>query len=552
MKILYIFLLSNLTVWSQSDVPLTLRDQFNGSYGYIIIGNTLNEFDNRFDNPPPPCQVLTQSSAILNLMPNQNVVKAFLYWSGVENGNSNPVVTLNGNNYTASNTCVSFPENNLMVKYFGSLVDVTSQVIATGNGIYNLSNFDLNPYLGNYCGGGVQYAGWHILVIYNDATLPNNQLNIYDGLNVVSTYFNNGITPLTISNLNVVDSQNAAITFVAYNGSSNLFANESITFNGSTLSNALNPLNNPFNGTNSFTGSTTNWNQDIDTFDITNFVNIGDTQATINFNSSFYRFIQTLVTSIRSELPDVTVQINQITGQQTCNNRDLVVNYTVANTNSNADLPSNVPVSFYANNILLQTVNTTASVAIGGSLSLQATITIPASIPNTFDLKVVVDNSSTGTSTVAESNENNNESVQSITLSGVTITPTFNTIPAFCSGATAPVLPTTSLNNISGTWSPATVNNTTGAMYTFTPTTGQCAANTTLTTIVTANITPTFNTIPAFCSGATAPVLPTTSLNNISGTWSPATVNNLIAGTYTFTPTTGQCATSITLTTIVT
>ncbi|MBC7641236.1 MAG: T9SS type B sorting domain-containing protein, partial [Flavobacterium sp.] len=138
------------------------------------------------------------------------------------------------------------------------------------------------------------------------------------------------------------------------------------------------------------------------------------------------------------------------------------------------------------------------------------------------------------------------------TIFTANVTPTFNTIPVFCSGATAPVLPTTSLNNISGTWSPATVNNSAGATYTFTPTTGQCATTATLTTIVTANITPTFNTIPAFCSGATAPVLPTTSLINISGTWSPATVNNLIAGTYTFTPTTGQCATSITLTTIVT
>jgi gliding motility-associated-like protein len=36
--------------------------------------------------------------------------------------------------------------------------------------------------------------------------------------------------------------------------------------------------------------------------------------------------------------------------------------------------------------------------------------------------------------------------------------------------------------------------------------------------------------------------LPTTSVNGITGTWSPATVSNQISGTYTFTPTAGQCA----------
>ena len=58
------------------------------------------------------------------------------------------------------------------------------------------------------------------------------------------------------------------------------------------------------------------------------------------------------------------------------------------------------------------------------------------------------------------------------------------------------------------------------------------------------NPTPTFNTIPAFCAGTTAPVLPTTSLNGIVGTWLPANVSNTTSGTYTFTPNVGQCVTS--------
>ena len=62
------------------------------------------------------------------------------------------------------------------------------------------------------------------------------------------------------------------------------------------------------------------------------------------------------------------------------------------------------------------------------------------------------------------------------------------------------------------------------------------------------NVTPTFAAVGPYCSGATIPPLPTTSTNTpaITGTWSPA-ISNTATGTYTFTPTAGQCATTQTL-----
>ncbi|MEN9994278.1 MAG: hypothetical protein RL762_935, partial [Bacteroidota bacterium] len=53
-------------------------------------------------------------------------------------------------------------------------------------------------------------------------------------------------------------------------------------------------------------------------------------------------------------------------------------------------------------------------------------------------------------------------------------------------------------------------------------------------------ITPNFNQVAPICSNGTFS-LPTTSTNGISGTWSPA-INNLATTTYTFTPSSGQCA----------
>lgn len=64
---------------------------------------------------------------------------------------------------------------------------------------------------------------------------------------------------------------------------------------------------------------------------------------------------------------------------------------------------------------------------------------------------------------------------------------------------------------------------------------------------VTANATPSFTQVAAFCSGAAISPLPTISNNGITGTWAPALNNNQTTA-YTFTPTAGQCATTATMT----
>jgi hypothetical protein len=129
--------------------------------------------------------------------------------------------------------------------------------------------------------------------------------------------------------------------------------------------------------------------------------------------------------------------------------------------------------------------------------------------------------------------------------------PVFSAIGPSCLNSAAPLLPTTSINGISGTWSPATINTlTTGtAIYTFTPTDGQCATSVPLDIEITAPTLPLFKAIGPLCQNSAVPVLPATSINGITGTWTPATISTLTAGTatYTFTPTDGQCATPVPL-----
>lgn len=59
-------------------------------------------------------------------------------------------------------------------------------------------------------------------------------------------------------------------------------------------------------------------------------------------------------------------------------------------------------------------------------------------------------------------------------------------------------------------------------------------------------ISPTFNPIAPICSGGNIN-LPSTSTNGITGSWSPS-IDNTQSTTYTFTPSTGQCANSTSLT----
>jgi len=126
---------------------------------------------------------------------------------------------------------------------------------------------------------------------------------------------------------------------------------------------------------------------------------------------------------------------------------------------------------------------------------------------------------------------------------------TFTQVPPICEGETLSALPTTSLEGITGTWSPA-LDNTATTTYTFTPDAGQCSSNVTMEIVVNLTQIATFTQVTPICEGETLSALPTTSLEGIIGTWSPA-LDNTTTTTYTFTPDTGQCSSAVTMEIIV-
>jgi gliding motility-associated-like protein len=135
--------------------------------------------------------------------------------------------------------------------------------------------------------------------------------------------------------------------------------------------------------------------------------------------------------------------------------------------------------------------------------------------------------------------------ILNLTITQTTL-PLFTQVAPICIGATLSTLPTTSTNGINGSWSPA-LNNTAITTYTFTPNVGACAIPTTMTIVVNQpNTQPLFTQLQPICAGGNI-VLPSSSNNGITGSWSPS-INNQATTTYTFTPNAGQCALSATMT----
>ncbi|MFC6095146.1 gliding motility-associated C-terminal domain-containing protein [Flavobacterium qiangtangense] len=104
-------------------------------------------------------------------------------------------------------------------------------------------------------------------------------------------------------------------------------------------------------------------------------------------------------------------------------------------------------------------------------------------------------------------------------------------------------------NSLSTTFTPSSASAGTTITITLTAT-NSCGSqiSDTVNITVTNAITPNFNITPLnICTGSSVPTLSTTSPNGITGTWSPSAISNTASGTYTFTPNSGQCATSVSL-----
>jgi hypothetical protein len=251
--------------------PIELFQQFNGQYDFTALGNTLNLGENGGGGG---CDILTESSADLTLLPGQSIKSALLYWAGSGTGDFDVTVSKGAATVSIPSTR-NFALNFQGRLFFGAFADITTFVTFNGTGTYTISDLDLQDAIdqGEYCQTGTNFGGWSIIVVYEDLTLPLNQISVFDGFDFVAN--SNPQINFTLDNLDIASSDFAKIGFLAWEGDAGIANNETLRINGTIMNNALNPGNNAFNGTNSYTNSSDLYNMDLERRDYENYHRCG-------------------------------------------------------------------------------------------------------------------------------------------------------------------------------------------------------------------------------------------------------------------------------------
>ncbi len=248
--------------------PFTPRFTTNATGDIAMVGNTLmtapssdpaavnaqngvgskvnnNDFNMVFVDADSDPTTFDSSTATLSLPAGSTVLFAGLYWGGrnpntsLENQvkfsspTSGGYVSITGNVIGTSNTTQGFD--------YESFANVTSRVVAAGNGTYATANVQATP-------GNNVYAGWAMVVAYQAPGLPARNLTVFDGyasINVgdsaVSGSIGGFVTP-------PVGAVNAKVGVVAFEGDRG-FSGDSMSLDGTALGDTLNPSSNFFNST---------------------------------------------------------------------------------------------------------------------------------------------------------------------------------------------------------------------------------------------------------------------------------------------------------------
>ncbi|MFO0755553.1 MAG: hypothetical protein U0359_03630 [Byssovorax sp.] len=243
---------------------------------------------------------------------------------------------------------------------YDSIADVTAIVQANGSGPYRLSNMQ-SATISNLF-NAFSFAGWYMVVIYQVPNAPVRNIAVYDNFDFVGD-INKASIFFDLKGYFVPQAgKDGKLGLVAFGGD-DIGKDDGIKFAGNTLSNALNPADNFFNGTRSYLGApvsnagdlprltggiNSNPGLDIDVVDVTPFLSPGDSSTQVNAftgNNDGY-FMAGVVTSIVTSTPDF---VSSIKTAADVNGGLLVpgdvVEYTIIASNTGNDDSANTVVS---------------------------------------------------------------------------------------------------------------------------------------------------------------------------------------------------------------
>lgn len=301
---------------------------------------------------------MARTTAVLQLPANASVIYARLYWAAMNlttAGAGKTVVLERPGGF--SKTLTADPVNGSFVQGGGTYIsymstaEITKEVQAAGPGAFRVGAIPTVDPKDLLIDG--QIMGWHAVVFYRLASEPTRSIALFDGFDRVNAGApgNATLTGLLVP----ATTFDAKLGVVAYQGDQDLVG-DSMSFNGTMLSNGVNPATNFFNGTRStlgtpisvagdlpqMSGDQGSMNEmDIDIFDVTSLVKSGDKTATISAttaNDTY--FLASVVTAVTTVKP-VFTETNKTAANLTRTSGDAqpgdIIEYTITTKNTGSD-----------------------------------------------------------------------------------------------------------------------------------------------------------------------------------------------------------------------
>jgi len=251
---------------ARADTAIALSKTFDGRVNFTGTQLSLRTRS----NSNGACSVSSSSAnrtAVLTLPAGATVLSAQLYWAG--SGVADSTVTFEGKSVTATRKYSSSTVGGGL-NYFGGALDVTSVVKAKGSGTYTFSGLTVS--IGNpWCYSQAVLGGFSLLVVYSHPSEPERVLNLYEGFR----YVQNSEVIVTASNFRwnrtfTPVREKARIGHITWEGDPTLSQDgERLLFEGSEVSDALNPEGNQFNSRSNINNDSASYGVDFDAYDTT-------------------------------------------------------------------------------------------------------------------------------------------------------------------------------------------------------------------------------------------------------------------------------------------
>jgi clumping factor A len=239
--------------------------------------------------------------------------------------------------------------------WYQAAVDVTEIVAQQGSGAYrvgDIESVELSGLEGDYFG----YAAWYLVVFYENASEPQRNLALFEGLELVEPDVE---TSVTLSGFMVPPRElgfDAKLGVVAFEGDATI-AGDGLRLGNEPLSDAQNPVDNVFNSTRSrfgaavsvvgdlpqLSGSARSMSGiDLDVLDISALLRPGQALATLSATSTLDTYLLgsfiTAVSTLEPSFQGSAKRVQDLNGQALRPGDELLYSIDIVNRGSDASV----------------------------------------------------------------------------------------------------------------------------------------------------------------------------------------------------------------------